>query len=57
MLSANVDFNHSEFDFIQLSGAWARERHIVRTPLRSGGQCVEVEEGLVAMLKIHLWLW
>ena len=38
VLSANVDFNHSEFDFIQLSGAWARERHIVRTPLRSGGQ-------------------
>ena len=45
MLSANVDFNHSEFDFIQLSGAWARERHIVRTPLRSGGQCVESRRG------------
>ena len=45
VLSANVDFNHSEFDFIQLSGAWARERHIVRTPLRSGGQCVESRRG------------
>ena len=45
LLSANVDFNHSEFDFIQLSGAWARERHIVRTKLRSGGQCVESRRG------------
>lgn len=45
VLSANVDFNHSEFDFIQLSGAWARERHIVRTHLRSGGQCVESRRG------------
>ena len=45
VLSASVDFNHSEFDFIQLSGAWARERHIIRTKLRSGGQCVESRRG------------
>lgn len=45
VLSANVDFNNSEFDLIQLSGSWARERHIVRTPLRSGGQCVESRRG------------
>lgn len=45
VLSANVDFNNSEFDFIHLSGAWARERHIIRTPLRSGGQCVESRRG------------
>lgn len=45
VLSANVDFNHSEFDFIQLSGAWARERHIIRSKLRSGGQCIESRRG------------
>lgn len=44
-LSANVDFRHSDFDLIQLSGSWARERHIIRTPLRSGGQCVESRRG------------
>lgn len=45
VLSANVDFNHSEFDLIQLSGSWARERHILRNKLRSGGQCVESRRG------------
>ena len=35
VLSASVDFRHNDFDLIQLSGSWARERHIVRTPLRS----------------------
>lgn len=45
ILSANVDFKDSEFDFIQLSGAWARERHVVRTGLRSGVQSVESRRG------------
>ena len=44
-LSANVDFMYSDFDLIQLSGSWARERHIIRTPLRNGGQCVESRRG------------
>lgn len=44
-LSANVDFKNSDFDLIQLSGSWARERHIIRTPLRNGGQCVESRRG------------
>ena len=44
-LSANVDFRYSDFDLIQLSGSWARERHIIRTPLRNGGQCVESRRG------------
>ena len=35
----------SEFDLIQLSGAWARERNIVRTPLRSGNQSIESRRG------------
>lgn len=45
ILSANVDFKDSDFDLIQLSGAWARERHIVRTGLRSGSQSVESRRG------------
>ena len=45
VLSANVDFNSNEFDLIQLSGAWARERHMVRTPLRSGNQLIESRRG------------
>ena len=44
-LSANVDFRHSDFDLIQLSGSWARERHIIRTPLRNGGQSIESRRG------------
>ncbi|WP_160685596.1 alpha-galactosidase [Clostridium sp. C2-6-12] len=44
-LSANVDFKEDEFDFVHLSGAWARERHIVRTGLRSGTQSVESRRG------------
>lgn len=44
-LSANVDFGQSDFDLIQLSGSWARERHIIRTPLRNGGQCIESRRG------------
>ena len=44
-LSTNVDFRHSEFDLIQLSGSWARERHIIRTPLRNGVQAIESRRG------------
>lgn len=44
-MSANVDFKDSKFEMIQLSGSWARERHIIRTPLRIGGQCVESRRG------------
>lgn len=45
VLSANVDFKEDNFDFIHLSGAWARERHIVRTGLRSGIQSIESRRG------------
>ncbi len=44
-LSANVDFKEDDFDFIHLSGAWARERYIVRTNLRSGIQSIESRRG------------
>ncbi|EOU1828490.1 alpha-galactosidase [Clostridium perfringens] len=45
VLSANVDFTTDEFDFIQLSGSWGRERHILRNPLRSGSQAIESRRG------------
>jgi len=43
--SANVDFESSAYDMITLPGAWARERHIERSPLRSGIQSVESRRG------------
>jgi len=43
--SASVDFEHSRFDMITLPGAWGRERHIERQPLRSGIQSVESRRG------------
>jgi alpha-galactosidase len=45
VLSANVDFKEDDFDFIHLSGAWARERHIFRTGLRPGMQSIESRRG------------
>lgn len=44
-LSANVDFAEDDFDFIQLSGSWGRERHIIRRKLRAGSQAVESRRG------------
>lgn len=45
VLSCNVDFNRGRFDFLHLSGSWARERHIVRTGLRPGIQSIESKRG------------
>ena len=45
VMSTNVDFETAEYDFISLPGAWGRERHIERTPLRSGVQSVESRRG------------
>lgn len=45
VLSANVDFETADYDFISLPGAWGRERHIERTSLRSGVQSVESRRG------------
>lgn len=45
VLSANFDFKDAKFDFIQLSGAWARERDFVRNPLRRGSQSIESRRG------------
>ncbi|MNW39513.1 Alpha-galactosidase [compost metagenome] len=35
-LSASVDFEHSNFDALYLSGSWARERHVQRRRLGTG---------------------
>ncbi len=45
VISANVDFETADYDFVSLPGAWGRERHIERTPLRSGVQSVESRRG------------
>lgn len=39
-LSADLDLPDADYDLLQFSGSWARERHLVRTPLRSGIQSV-----------------
>ena len=44
-LSMNVDFNKNEYDFMQLSGAWARERHVERSGLNSGNKSIESRRG------------
>lgn len=46
-LSASVDFNSSfaRHQFVQLSGAWARERDAFFSPLRPGVQAIESRRG------------
>lgn len=44
-LSVSLDFSHSDMELLQLSGAWARERHIVRRPLVYGLQGVDSKRG------------
>lgn len=45
VLSMSIDFNHSEYDFLHLSGAWTRERHIERRALAPGMQAIESRRG------------
>ncbi|MEW9669387.1 alpha-galactosidase [Ammoniphilus sp. 3BR4] len=45
VLSMSADFCDAEFDLLQLSGAWARERQIVRRPLVPGNQSIESRRG------------
>jgi len=44
-LSANVDFEDDDFVMIQLSGAWARERHIIKRDIVYGIQSIESRRG------------
>ncbi len=45
VLSFSIDFERTDFDFINLSGLWARERHIERRALQSGTTKVESRKG------------
>ncbi|MCH4889655.1 alpha-galactosidase [Acidaminobacter sp. JC074] len=44
-LSASIDFADSDFDMLQLSGAWARERHLIKRDIRSGTSMVDSKRG------------
>ena len=39
-LSLQLDLPDADYDMLQFSGSWARERHLIRTPLRSGVQSI-----------------
>lgn len=39
-MSASVDFNNANYDFVHLQGGWARERHIERVPLSHGSTSI-----------------
>ncbi|MBB3129625.1 alpha-galactosidase [Paenibacillus rhizosphaerae] len=44
-LSASVDFLRADYEWLQLSGAWTRERDVVRRPVVYGMQAVESRRG------------
>lgn len=44
-LSANVDFFDSDFELVQLSGAWAKERHVKVRKLEQGLQSISSTRG------------
>ncbi len=44
-LSMSLDFCESNFEMLQLSGAWGRERHLKRSPLVQGLQQIESKSG------------
>ncbi|TXK81880.1 alpha-galactosidase [Paenibacillus sp. N3.4] len=44
-LSMSLDYSHSDFDLLQLSGSWVRERHIERRALAPGKLTVESRRG------------
>ncbi len=45
-LSFSVDFEHSNFDLLQLSGAWCREKHIYKRALVPGLQSIDSKRGM-----------
>jgi alpha-galactosidase len=44
-LSCCVDFPDDNYSLLHLEGAWARERHIVSTPITQGSQLIESRRG------------
>jgi alpha-galactosidase len=45
-LSMSVDFDNSNYDMLQLSGAWCREKHIYKRALVPGFQSIESKRGM-----------
>ena len=43
--SLNVDFNDSDYDLLHLSGAWGKERSMIKRPLYQGNQSVDSRRG------------
>ena len=44
-MSATLDLPDARWDFVQLSGAWARENHVIAPPLRPGRMSVGSDRG------------
>lgn len=45
ILSSSVDFHSSDYDMLQLSGAWARERHLYKRSLTPGIHRIDSKRG------------
>lgn len=45
-LSASIDMDIPDYDFIYLAGAWGREAHLKRRPIGSGGTRIESRRGM-----------
>lgn len=46
LASLSLDLPDADYDWLQLSGAWARERHIKERPLQQGIQSIESTRGI-----------
>ena len=44
-LSLNLDLPDANYEWLQFSGAWGRERHLYKTPLRPGIQAINSARG------------
>ena len=54
-VSASVDFETSDYELVDLPGAWGRERHIEKTKLRSGIQELQSRRGASSHHKSMDW--
>lgn len=45
-LSLCVDYETSDFEFLHLSGAWCREKHMFKRELQMGAQSIESKRGI-----------
>ncbi len=45
VLSASVDFETADYDFMDFHGGWGKERYLERTPLRHGVQSIDSKRG------------